>query len=319
MDTPSTRRKFHQTVDVSSIQPRSVVAGELIFAEGAAGDGLYLADNLRVEIWRQRPDGHQTLGVIGPGAIFGEMALIDGAPRTANATAMEDGLLLFVPEGIFRLKLGLADPFLAEVFRLLVGNIRSINDSADQARSAAADQNPLTRLPGNRAIEADVLKSLSAIDGPVSLAYFDFDYFKPFNDGFGFAIGDEAIALFADLMRQVGSRQGTFVGHVGGDDFYVSMREPPDSAETVVRWLLERFSTEVRRFYDAATLQRGSYASKDRDGNLRDFPLLRVSAVQVDLPAGRPLHGPEVVNTALAAGKKYSKAAADGFYRRGMG
>ncbi len=55
--------------------------------------------------------------------------------------------------------------------------------------------------------------------------YCDFDNFKPFNDHYGFHMGDHAITLFAALMRRYFFSEGDFLGHVGGDDFFIGVRD----------------------------------------------------------------------------------------------
>ncbi|MGB8167011.1 MAG: ATP-binding protein [Chthoniobacteraceae bacterium] len=67
---------------------------EVIFKEGEPGDCLYLVVDGAVRISKSGRGGHQeTLGFILPGNFFGEMALIDGEPRSAQATAAEGTLL----------------------------------------------------------------------------------------------------------------------------------------------------------------------------------------------------------------------------------
>lgn len=311
-------RNYRQTIDIDKLRPRVLAAGADLFREGDAGDGMYLVDSGKITLWVDRNGEHVELSQVGPGNIFGEMALIDGSPRTATATALEDSVVIVVPKATFDLKMALCDPFVSDVLRLLVQNIRRVNSASESARISARDQNPLTRLPGNRSIEAEVESVLADTNIGASLVYFDFDNFKPFNDGFGFAVGDEAILTFAGLMRQLGERPGCFLGHVGGDDFFACFRENPDSAEAVTTWLLDRFTSEVRRFYDAETLARGTYRAKGRDGQVQEFDLLRISAIQLDLPAGRVAHTPALIATLLAQGKKRSKASPTGLYRRSI-
>ncbi len=311
-------RNNRPTLDIDNLRPQLYAAGTDLFREGDAGDGMYLVDTGKIALWVDRDGERVELSQVGPGNIFGEMALIDGSPRTASATAIEDSVVIVVPKATFDLKMALCDPFVRDVLRLLVQNIRRVNQVSESARVSARDQNPLTRLPGNRSIEAEVEQALAATTTAASLVYFDFDNFKPFNDGFGFAVGDEAIQIFATLMRQLGDRPGCFCGHVGGDDFFACFRENPDSAEAVTAWLLDRFAQEVRRFYDAETLARGTYLAKGRDGVLQEFGLLRISAIQLDLPAGRAAHTPALIATLLAQGKKRSKASPTGLYRRSI-
>jgi predicted signal transduction protein with EAL and GGDEF domain len=88
----------------------------------------------------------------------------------------------------------------------------------------AIDQNPLTGLPGNIAILNHLRGAV--VDGERSrhLCYCDFDNFKPFNDHYGFHAGDKAITLFATLMRKHAFSGHDFIGHVGGDDFFIGLR-----------------------------------------------------------------------------------------------
>ncbi len=311
-------KRFEQTINDGGLRPVLVEPGQVIFHEGAPADGMYLVDRGAVRLWRLRDGEDVLLTTVGPGGIFGEMALIDGSSRTASASAVEQTVLLQVPKGTFDRKMKGCDPFVSELLLLLVHNIRRANTSSEEARATARDQNPLTRLPGNRSIEQQVAAALADVERDISLVYFDFDNFKPFNDGFGFSVGDEAIADFASGLRQLSDHPGCFVGHVGGDDFFASLCESADSAEQVTRWLLDRFANNVMRFYDATTLARGTCQAKDRSGELADFPLLRASAVQFDLPAGRPAQSPALVAALLAQGKKRSKVSATGLYRRSL-
>jgi CRP/FNR family cyclic AMP-dependent transcriptional regulator len=76
---------------------RRVPRGATIFAKGDAGSSMMAVLAGRVRIGNVSAEGREvTLNVIGPGEIFGEIALLDGRPRSADATAMEDCLLLAV-------------------------------------------------------------------------------------------------------------------------------------------------------------------------------------------------------------------------------
>ncbi len=302
-------------MDADGLRPKIVWDGTELFREGDQADGMYLVHSGKVSLSQERDGERITLAEVGESNIFGELALIDGSARTATATAVGDAVVVFVPRETFKLKLALTEPFIKDFIELLVRNVRNVNAAAEAARAAARDQNPLTRLPGNRAVEAEIARALADSASSYSLFYFDFDYFKPFNDGLGFAIGDEAIALFADQLRAVGRLQKCFVGHIGGDDFFACLRSDSDEAATVIDRVLAQFRDGVRRFYDPHTLARGSYLSKDRDGTSRAFPLLRASAVQVDLPPGRGAVTADQIGAVIAASKKPSKASATGLYR----
>lgn len=76
---------------------RSFKAGEIIFQEGDAGDGLYMVVNGSVRISKQSATGEEALAVLEPPAYFGEMALIDLSARAASAIANEASGLFFIP------------------------------------------------------------------------------------------------------------------------------------------------------------------------------------------------------------------------------
>lgn len=102
-------------------------AGEVIFEQGAAGGHAYVVDGGMVEISRSARGRTRVLGRIGPGGIFGEMALIDDAPRMARAVAVEDTMCLLVARERFRAKVDAADPLIQALLRIFCRNIRSLS------------------------------------------------------------------------------------------------------------------------------------------------------------------------------------------------
>jgi len=101
-------------------------AGEDILREGELGDSLYLLVEGQVRIHR----GGQTLALLKERESFGEMALLDPAPRSATATAETDVTLLKLAEADFR-------DLLEEKHQLALGIIRVLTRrlrSADEGR-----------------------------------------------------------------------------------------------------------------------------------------------------------------------------------------
>ena len=78
--------------------------------------------------------------------------------------------------------------------------------------SAARYANPLTGLPGNVPINEGIDRLLESSE-PFIVAYADLDYFKPFNDLYGYAAGDELIGLVANLLLEEADSGCDFVGH----------------------------------------------------------------------------------------------------------
>ncbi len=179
--------------------------------------------------------------------------------------------------------------------------------------AAARDQNPLTRLPGNQSISDHVGDAMAATDSSFVLVYFDFDHFKPFNDTYGFRQGDRAIQLFGDLMQKLLRRDGVFLGHIGGDDFFAAFEDtPPDQVLAAVANLTGQFRHDVESFYDPATRRAGTLQGVGRDGESRHFGLLSCSAGLLVLPAGRQKLSTDAVMLQIAQIKKKAKLSADG-------
>lgn len=154
--------------------------------------------------------------------------------------------------------------------------------------TAAREQNPLTKLPGNTKIVEFVSDALQDRARPCIFVYVDFDNFKPFNDTLGFRQGDRAILMFAELMLACVQPLGGFAGHVGGDDFFVGFAGVALSeAEAAIEQLLTRFRSDAESLYDAESRAAGRIIATDRDGNSRTYPLLAASAVAVWLPVER--------------------------------
>ena len=103
--------------------------GEVIFREGDRGDLLYLVGEGSVKISKiGRGGAQETLGFIQPGNFFGEMALLDGEPRSAMATAVDNTLLGTVDESTFQHILELAPSRLHMNFlRSVTERLRSVN------------------------------------------------------------------------------------------------------------------------------------------------------------------------------------------------
>ena len=102
---------------------------DVIFNEGESGDCLYLVCEGAIRISKLGRGGQQeTLGMIQPGNFFGEMAMIDGQPRSAQATAGETSVLGVVDHEAFERILSRAPRDLHMNFlRSVVERLRGIN------------------------------------------------------------------------------------------------------------------------------------------------------------------------------------------------
>ena len=83
------------------LHERRYVKGEIVFDEGEEGQAVYAILSGRVLICRQGEPDTGRLAELDTGLIFGELALIDNAPRAAQARAVEDCLLASLARGDF--------------------------------------------------------------------------------------------------------------------------------------------------------------------------------------------------------------------------
>src|SRR5262245_3046444 len=76
--------------------------GEALFVTGETGDGCYRLDQGLLKVVATSPRGdYCILAVLGPGSIAGELALIDGRPRSASVFAIRDCELSFISRNAF--------------------------------------------------------------------------------------------------------------------------------------------------------------------------------------------------------------------------
>ncbi len=113
-------------------QMRKFKSGEYVFKEGDQGDGMFVVVKGAVRISKQSPTGEEALAVLEPHAFFGEMALIDFAPRAADAIAHEESELFFIPlkelRGLIEAHHQLALKLLYALCEVLAQRLRETNE-----------------------------------------------------------------------------------------------------------------------------------------------------------------------------------------------
>ncbi|WP_271103639.1 bifunctional diguanylate cyclase/phosphodiesterase [Pseudomonas tohonis] len=171
-----------------------------------------------------------------------------------------------------------------------------------QARHA----NPLTLLPGNVPIQQCLARLLQQ-GRTAMICYVDIDSFKPFNDLYGYAKGDEVLLCLAQCLNERVDPARDFVGHIGGDDFMLVLGSEDWRAK--LNHLLEDFQGQCRRFYRTDHLQAGCFIAHNRHGEREEFPLLSLSIGVVNLRAEACSHLDASQLAALASeAKRHAKA-----------
>ncbi len=190
-------------------------------------------------------------------------------------------------------------PFNHDELLLRVGNLLDVTRREREA-------NPLTGLPGNRAIERETVQRI-ADQSSFGFMYIDIDRFKSFNDYYGYSRGDHAISYLAGVLVSCSRRFGApddFIGHVGGDDFVLIT--DTDHAVTLASKIIEEFDEGIGGLHDAEDFQRGYLEVESRSGKVKKFPLITLTVALVENAQGRFTHAAEISDT-MAELKKYGK------------
>ena len=189
-------------------------------------------------------------------------------------------------------------PFSREELLLRVGNLLELSRWQLEA-------NPLTGLPGNRAITEELRRRLAG-EEPFGYLYIDLDGFKPYNDHYGYARGDKVLTTLADILVEAARATDPriFVGHVGGDDFVALA--PAAAARPLADAVVAAFAERRRFLYDPEDWSRGYLELPDRLGIVRRFPPVALTIVVVVDRERRFCH-PGELQAAVVELKRYGK------------
>jgi len=129
------------------VHVRSYEPGEVIIAEGTIGDDFFILLGGKVEVLKK----DQLLLTLGPGAPFGETALLERAPRSATVRATEPSKVMFIPGSAFYALLeqepALAVKLLRSFVLTLHQRLRVTSAELIAARGALASLSPEFHLP----------------------------------------------------------------------------------------------------------------------------------------------------------------------------
>lgn len=165
------------------------------------------------------------------------------------------------------------------------------------------DNNPLTRLPGNTSIQRAIQQVLGQ---PVAVCYLDINHFKPYNDVYGFARGDEVINMVARIISNALKHFGEkcFAGHIGGDDFVFIT--PLDQAEKICQTILDHFNMIVSDLFGEEEKSKKFYIAKNRKGEVEKIPLLGIAIAVIPMTNPIMTHYGKVAESAASL-KKFAK------------
>lgn len=146
---------------------------------------------------------------------------------------------------------------------------------------------PLTGLPGNVQIQAEMKKRFS-LKETFAMIYIDLDNFKAYNDIYGFLKGDQIIKFTAKIILKnvhTDEYEDSFVGHIGGDDFVAIVSET--DYERICQNIITDFDSNVSKFFTEDDVNRGYFEVANRKGIMEQFPLTSISIGVVEVEVGR--------------------------------
>ncbi len=147
---------------------------------------------------------------------------------------------------------------------------------------------PLTGLPGNVQIQAEIKKRLLNKE-EFAMLYLDLDNFKAYNDVYGFLNGDEIIKFTAKIIVKNIETQTNctgFVGHIGGDDF-IGIVSAKDDYEGICQSIIAEFEKNVGKYFNEEDIEKGYLEVPNRKGIIEEFALTSLSIGVVVVDKGR--------------------------------
>ncbi|MDD2335590.1 MAG: diguanylate cyclase [Geobacteraceae bacterium] len=175
------------------------------------------------------------------------------------------------------------------------------------------DASPLTRLPGNIAIERILTKKLQAGE-TFAVCYADLDNFKAYSDRYGYIRGSDLIKMAGEVIYeavQQNADKNAFVGHIGGDDFIMIVSST--EVDAVCQAVIDAFTDEIPQFYTPEDLELGHIEGPDRYGVNRIFPIMTISIAVVMCQQGEYDSAVKIAKTAAEI-KEFAKGEAGSNY-----
>lgn len=211
---------------------------------------MYIVLSGQLEVASDAEGGDSTSWIL-PGESAGEQAVLDDDVDLAAMTALEDSELLIIESSIVWALIERSHTVSRNMLRLLSFRIRAANALLRRRQKLGNFYRQLSlndALTGlyNRAWLNDMLPKLAARaaqDGsPLSLVMVDLDHFKRFNDTYGHAAGDSALAAAANVLRGA-LRPTDFAVRYGGEEMMVLL---PGTNEEQAVIVAERLCERMR-------------------------------------------------------------------------
>ncbi len=135
---PGGSRSDHEEASMDAgVLGREYADGELLCRQGEPGDRMFVIQSGRVEVVREEGGREVRLGELGPGDVFGHMAIVDREPRSATVRSRGTSRVMTLDKRAFLRRVH-EDPSLAyTLLRAMSGTVRSLDEELSLLRNAA--------------------------------------------------------------------------------------------------------------------------------------------------------------------------------------
>ena len=106
----------------------SIPKGGILFKQGDRGDSAFIVSSGAVGLFREDNGQKILISTIREGEILGDMASVDGSPRTTTAFALIDTKLKVISAETLRAKIDPLDPFVRDLVQVLLHNVRAVTN-----------------------------------------------------------------------------------------------------------------------------------------------------------------------------------------------
>lgn len=113
--------------------------GEVIFKEGDKGENMFVIQSGKVRITKQTDAGDMTIAILDAGELFGEMALFDKLPRSANATAVGEARILNIDKKKFFATASRDPSMVFKILETTSMRIRKLDDEFTKLKKSRLD------------------------------------------------------------------------------------------------------------------------------------------------------------------------------------
>lgn len=229
----------------SHMQKESFPKGAKIFREGEPGSYAYLIETGKVEISAATKGARIEINVLGPGDMFGEMALIDNHSRSATATALEDTRVIPLEKSALESKIAKSDPVLHLLLRVVLERFRwALRRVLDRERLlstgalSADEQDTIYQEAKEQAVNQ--LRLEQDLNEAIEKQQFHIHYQPIVESDSGKIAGYEALARWMHPKH----------GYIPPDEF-IEAAEDSGLIIPLGLWILERACEDLKRFQRA--------------------------------------------------------------------